>query len=170
MQRKEMPMKTMILYASKYGFTADCVAELKKNLNGETRLVNINSDKIPALDDYDTVLIGGSIYIGQIDKKIKKYCLSHLDELKNKTLGFFISCGSAETIDTYFKDSFTDILLEKALTLDNFGGEMRPDKMKFFHKFVSNMVEKSGQKDNTSPMKPLPESILRMANTINTHS
>ena len=163
-------MKTMILYASNYGFTADCTAELKKNLHGETRLVNINSDKIPALNDYDTVLVGGSIYIGQINKKIKKYCLAHLDELQNKNLGFFISCGSPETIEDYFKNSFPEALLEKALCLENFGGEMRPDKMKFFHKFVSNMVEKSAQKDDTPAMRPLPEHIIRMANTINNHS
>lgn len=160
-------MKTLIIYASTYGFTQDCVQMLKQNLNGETRIVNINKDVVPPLDDFDIILIGGSIYIGQIHKKIKKYCLSHLDELKNKKLGFFVSCGSAETVDTYFKNSFPEALLDKALSTQNFGGEMRPDKMNFFHKFVSNMVEKSAEKENTPPMKPLPENIIQMSNTIN---
>ncbi len=160
-------MKTLIIYASTYGFTQDCVQMLKQNLNGETRIVNINKDAIPPLDDFDIILIGGSIYIGQIQKKIKKYCLANVDSLKNKKLGFFISCGSAETIDTYFKNSFPEILLEKALFTENFGGEMRPNKMNFFHKFISNMVEKSADKEAAPPMKPLPENILKMGNVIN---
>jgi len=160
-------MKTMILYASTYGFTRDCAQKLKQNLNGETILIDINKDPIPALDNFDTVLIGGSIYIGQIQKKIKKYCLSHLDELKNKKLGFFISCGSAETVDTYFKNSFPEILLKKALSIQNFGGEMRPDQMNFFHKFISNMVDKSADKQAAPPMKPLPENIIQMSNVMN---
>lgn len=160
-------MKTLIIYASTYGFTRDCVQMLKQNLNGETRIVNINKDAIPPLDDFDTILIGGSIYIGQIQKKIKKYCLANVDALKNKKLGFFISCGSAATIDTYFKNSFPEALLEKALFTENFGGEMRPDNMNFFHKFISNMVEKSADKEAAPPMKPLPENIAQIGNVLN---
>lgn len=160
-------MKTLILYASTYGFTQDCAQTLKENLNGETRIVNINKNPIPSLDDFDTVLIGGSIYMGQIQKKIKQYCLANEDALKKKKLGFFISCGAAENYDDYFKTSFPEMLLEKAVAVENFGGEMRPDKMNFFHKFISNMVEKSADKNNTPPMKPLPEKIINMANAIN---
>lgn len=160
-------MKTMILYASTYGFTGDCVEMLKQNLNGSIHIVNINSDPLPALDDFDTILIGGSIYMGQIQKKIKKYCLSNQDTLKNKNLGFFISCGATENYDDYFKNAFPEMLLEKALSVENFGGEMRPERMNFFHKFIANMVEKSTAKDNTPPMKPLPENIIGMANIIN---
>ncbi|WP_286946980.1 flavodoxin domain-containing protein [Acetobacterium sp. UBA5834] len=160
-------MKTLILYASTYGFTKDCVQMLKKNVNGDVQIVNITKESIPTLDDYDTILIGGSIYMGQIQKPIKNYCLKNLDALKNKKIGFFISCGSAEHSDDYFKTAFPETLLNQAVSIENFGGEMRPDKMNFFHKFVSNMVEKSSDKNNTPPMKPLPENILNMATIIN---
>lgn len=160
-------MKTMILYASIYGFTQDCVQKLEEALTGEMRTVNIHKDTIPSLEDYDTVLIGGSIYMGQIQKKIKKYCLSNVDTLKNKNIGFFISCGAGENYHDYFKTAFPDSLLEKALSVENFGGELRPDKMSFFHKFITNMIEKSNDKNNASPMKPLPENIKRMAKTLN---
>lgn len=160
-------MKTLILYASTYGFTQDFAQMLKENLNGETSIVNINKNSIPSLDNFDTVLIGGSIYMGQIQKKIKQYSLANEDALKKKTLGFFISCGSAEHSNDYFKNAFPESLLNKAVSVENFGGEMRTDKMNFFHKFVSNMVEKSADKNNTPPMKPLPENIINMANAIN---
>ncbi len=160
-------MKTLIIYASTYGYTRDCVHSLKQQLNGETRIVDINKEAVPALTDFDTILIGGSIYIGQIQKKIKKYCLAHVDALKNKNLGFFIACGSAETIATYFKNSFPEPLLEKALFTENVGGEMRPDKMNFFHRFITKMIDKSADKQAAPAMKPLPENVVKMANAIN---
>lgn len=163
-------MKTMIIYASTYGFTQDCVQMLKQNLNGETRVVNINKDTIPALDDFDTILIGGSIYMGQIQKKIKQYCISNQDTLKNKKLGFFISCSTAESCDDFVKEAFPETLLKRALEVQNFGGEMRPDKMNFFHKFITKMVTKSADKEKAPPMKPLTENIIRLANTFNTTS
>lgn len=160
-------MKTIILYASTYGYTQDCVQTLKDKLAGETAIFNINKDTLPDLNDYDTVLIGGSIYMGQIQKKIKKYCLSNIDVLKNKNLGFFISCGAPENYDDYFKNAFPAALLEKALATQIFGGELRPDKMNFFHKFIMTNIAKASDKDKTQPMKPLPENIQNMSTVFN---
>lgn len=160
-------MKTLIIYASTYGFTQDCVQILKKNLNDETSIVNINKNPIPSLENFDTILIGGSIYMGQIQKKIKQYCLTNADALKKKNLGLFISCGSPENCRDYYKSAFPETLLEKACSVESFGGEMRPDKMNFFHKFIINMVEKSADKENSPPMKPLLENIMKMADIIN---
>ncbi|MBC3890006.1 flavodoxin [Acetobacterium paludosum] len=160
-------MKTLILYASTYGYTQECAAKLSNDLLGDVLLVNINADPVPPLEEYDTVLIGGSIYMGQIQKKIKEYCLANADSLKKKNLGFFISCGSAENFDENIKNSFPEALINAALSIENFGGEFRIDKMKLSHKLIMKMVAKATEKDNKPPAKPMPENIKKMAQTIN---
>jgi len=160
-------MKTLILYASTYGYTQECAATLSRNLAGDVRLVNIGKDPVPSLEEYDTVLIGGSIYMGQIQKKIKEFCISNADSLKSKNLGFFISCSSPENFNENLKNYFPEDLIRSALSIENFGGEFRSDKMKLSHKLIMKMVAKATEKDNKPPARPLPENIAKMAQTIN---
>jgi len=160
-------MKTMILYASTYGYTQECAAKLSKELAGDVLLLNINKDPVPPSEAYDTILIGGSIYMGQIQKKIKEYCIANADSLKKKNLGFFISCGSAENFNESVKNAFPEDLIKNALSIENFGGEFRIDNMKFSHKLIMKMVAKATEKDNKPPAKPMPENIEKMAQTIN---
>ena len=159
-------MKTMILFGSTYGYTQECATKLAKDLGGEVLLVNNAKDKIPSLDDYDTILIGGSIYMGQIQKKIKEYCISNKEVLKNKNLGFFISSGIPENFDANIKNAFPESLLKSALSIENFGGELRTEKMKVTHKLLTAMMKKATAKENKPPTEPLPENIAKMAKTI----
>ncbi|MGV8906082.1 MAG: flavodoxin domain-containing protein [Acetobacterium sp.] len=159
-------MKTMILFGSTYGYTQECATKLAKNLGGDALLVNIADDKIPPLEDYDTILIGGSIYMGQIQKKIKAYCISNETVLKDKNLGFFISSGTPDNFDVNIKNSFPESLLKIALSIENFGGELRTEKMKLTHKLLTNIMKKATEKENKPPTKPLPENIQKMAKAI----
>ena len=62
-------MKAAIVYATKYGCTKKCAEMLKTYLNGEADILSAKSDKI-SLAQYDTVFIGGSVYMGKIQKEI----------------------------------------------------------------------------------------------------
>lgn len=159
-------MKTMILFASTYGYTQECATKLAKDLEDEVCLVNIGIDKIPSLDAFDTILIGGSIYMGQIQKKIKEYCISNEDLLKNKNLGFFIASGTPENFEVNIKNAFPEPLLKSALSIENFGGELRTDKMKLSHKLITSIMKKTTAKENNPPTTPLSENIERMVRTI----
>jgi len=159
-------MKTMILFGSTYGYTKECATKLANDLEGEVCLVDIGKDTIPELDDYDTILIGGSIYMGQIQKKIKEYCISNEASLKNKNLGFFISCGTPNNFDDNIINAFPEPLLKNALSIENFGGELRTDKMKLAHKLITNLMKKATAKENNPETKPLPENIEKMVQTI----
>ena len=66
-------MKTIIVYSSKYGYTEDCVNSLAEKIDGEVSTFNIYTEKIPSIDEFDNIIIGGSIYMGQIQKKLKLY-------------------------------------------------------------------------------------------------
>lgn len=159
-------MKTMILFASTYGYTQECATKLAKDLEDDVRLVNIGKDSIPSLEVFDTILIGGSIYMGQIQKNIKDYCVSNEELLKNKNLGFFISSGTPENFDLNIKNAYPEPLLKNALSIENFGGELRTEKMKLSHKLITSIMKKATAKENNSPTKPLPENIKRMVQTI----
>ena len=63
-------MKIAIVYATKYGCTKKCAEILKSYLHGEVSIHSAKADKIN-LSRYDAVFIGGSVYMGKIQKEIK---------------------------------------------------------------------------------------------------
>ena len=56
-------MKTLILYATKYGATEACARLLAQNLEGEVQIINIKQAKDIDLRKYDRVILGSSIYV-----------------------------------------------------------------------------------------------------------
>lgn len=70
-------MKTAIVYATKYGCTKRCAEILKSYLKGEVTILSVKADKIN-LSQYDAVFIGGSIYMGKIQKEITQFCKRNL--------------------------------------------------------------------------------------------
>jgi menaquinone-dependent protoporphyrinogen oxidase len=80
-------MNNLIVYASKLGTTKCCFEHLSSKLLGETTIINIRKDK---LHDFDTIIIGGSIYTGQIQEALKNYSHNHIYIVTKKRLGLFI--------------------------------------------------------------------------------
>ena len=73
-------MKTAIVYATKYGCTKECAQILKTYLHGEVNILSAKADKIN-LSQYDAVFIGGSVYMGKIQKEITQFCKRNLKQL-----------------------------------------------------------------------------------------
>lgn len=160
-------MKIMIIYATKYGFTKDCAELLKNKISGEVSITNVMIDTIPSLNEYDTIIIGGSIYMGQIQKKLKSYCFANTDLLAKKNIALFLCCGSEENFEQNLKNAFPDVLLNKAISKECFGGEFRVDKMNFFHKFITKMALKSAEKKGKKTSTQLTENIFKLAESVN---
>ena len=157
-------MKTLIIYASKHGCTEKCSRLLMDKLNGEVKIVDIKKEKIPEIALFDNIIIGGSVYIGRIQKEVNQFCLKNISELKKKNLGFFICCMSERDIaEKQIKTSFPEELLTKAVTSGYFGGEFIFKKMSFFEKFIIKKISKT-DKDSSTVSK---ESINRFAQLIN---
>ena len=85
-------MKTLIVYATKHGCTEKCANELKNNLTGEIELHNLKKSVKTDLNDFWTIIIGGSIHVGQVQKNVKQFCLNNLDLLIEKKIGLFLCC------------------------------------------------------------------------------
>ncbi|RLC55726.1 MAG: hypothetical protein DRH89_07105 [Candidatus Cloacimonadota bacterium] len=64
-------MKTAIIYMTKHGTTEKIAELLKSKLEpGQTQIFNLKKSKLIELDNYETIIIGGSIHVGSIPKKL----------------------------------------------------------------------------------------------------
>lgn len=156
-------MKTLIVYATKHGFAEKCSELLKDKLSGEVMAVNIRKDAIPSLSSFDKVIIGGSIYIGKIQKEISAFCTENLDVLKDKKIGLFICGMQKDNIKTEIATSFPNDLLTHASAKECFGGEFIMKNMNALERFIIKMVAKTkSDVSNTSE-----ENIDRLAKVMN---
>lgn len=143
-------MNTLIVYTSKYGCTEKCAGLLSKELNDRVDIINLKNTGDIDISKYDKVIIGGSIYIGRIQKEVTEFCSKNLDKLKEKGIGLFI-CGmqEGEAINTELNQNFPSELLNIAAAKEYLGGEFIFDKMNFMEKLIVKVVSKvSSNKSN----------------------
>lgn len=136
-------MKTLIAYASKYGTTEKCANILKTKLSGEVELHDLK-EGIPAISEYDRIVIGGSIYAGQIRKEVTAFCKEKGNELKTKEIGLFIVCmRDGKMAQEQLRAVYPQDLLNHAKASGVFGGEFKFGKMSFFDKLITKVVAKT---------------------------
>ncbi len=136
-------MNTLIVYSSKYGCTEKCAKLIKEKLNDEVVLINLKNVKEVDLSKYNKVIIGGSIYIGKIQKSVTEFCTKYLDQLVKKKIGLFI-CGmqDSEVMNTELNQNYPTELLKIAESKEWLGGEFLLDKMSFMDKLIVKKVSK----------------------------
>lgn len=157
-------MDTIIVYATKYGCTERCAEVLAGKLSGRVDLCNLKKGRLPELEQYDKVIIGGSIYIGGIQKEVKEFCSKNLSILKDKKIGLFI-CGMQkdDAIETELNTAFPQELLSAAVSREYFGGEFIFKKMNFLDRLIVKKVSKI-DKDTSNIMD---ENINKLAQAMN---
>ena len=130
--------KILIFYGTRYGATegvAGKMSELAKENGIQTDVLNLKDlpdDKIPDFGEYDGIIIGSSIRIGQW-RDVKKFVGNYKDELnsfKGKK-GFYVCSAYAADPDSYervkveyTKDACEKLGVEKLDLYDAFGGLM----------------------------------------------
>ncbi|KPI52430.1 flavodoxin [Clostridioides difficile] len=157
-------MNTIIIYSSKYGCTKDCANILKNKLSDNITIVDINdSNPKIELSKFDTIIIGSSIYVGSVSKKIRILCNDNIELLNKKRVGVFLCCGFSEQADKYLKSNFPASLLENANAIGVFGSEARLEKMKFLDKLIMKSVSK-GNYDSFKISQDSIDDFLRNLN------
>lgn len=137
-------MKTLIAYSSKYGCTQKCAEALSEKLSGQTHLVNLKSSKAVDLSQYDRVVIGGSMYMGKIQKQVSSFCTRNLNQLKDKKIGLFICCmAEGEEAQSELHNAFPKELLETAVASEYFGGEFIFEKMNPMYRLIIKKTAKT---------------------------
>ena len=134
-------MKTAIVYATKYGCTKKCADILKTYLHGEVNILSVKADKIN-LSQYDTVFIGGSVYMGKIQKEITHFCKRNLKQLLHKKIGLFACCYTPKDTVGFFETLYPIELINHASYVTSVGGIMDYEKMNFLYRKLLKKMKK----------------------------
>ncbi len=139
-------MKTLIVYMTHHGTTKKVVDHLLSLLGeGETTVVNLNEVSDPDLSPYACVIVGGSIHVGQIQGKVKRFCEFHKDQLLQKRLGLFLCFMNKELAQQEFENAYSAELRTHATAHGLFGGELLFEKMNFLERFMTRMIAKENK-------------------------
>jgi len=155
-------MNTLILYATKYGSATACVNALREKLTGEVRIVNIKTDPVPELGEFDQVILGGSIYVGKIQKEMTAFSEQRLDALLMKKVGLFICAGEKKAEYAELQAAFPPRLYDHAVVKDVFGYEIHLEKMNWLER---QMMRLKGVKSSSSQL--LQDNIDKLAAAMN---
>ncbi len=134
-------MKTAIVYCTTHGCTEKCAAELSQQLNGTADLYNIKKKAPKNLAEYETIIIGGSIHAGQVQRRVKSFCEKNESVLLQKRLGLFLCCmEEGDNAHKQFDNAFPEMLRQHATAHGLFGGEFDFDRMGFVAKAIVKKV------------------------------
>lgn len=141
-------MNVLIAYAGKTGATKKCVDYMKMISIENVTLYDAKAGGDINYEDYDVIIMGGSIRIGVMDNSIRKFAKER--DFSGKKIGLFVVCGISENQDKYLRTNFPDITPDAEAC---FGGEFALTKVKGLEKLVIKRAIKDSAKKN----KPLPE-------------
>ena len=131
-------MKTLIAYSTTLGCTEQCASKLKEGMGNGVELTRISRRRKYQLNNFDTIIIGGSIHEGMIQHSVKRFCEVHIDILLKKNIGLFVCCVDPSTDEKELvKHAFPDQLVEHALASGFFGGELNFKKMNLLQKIMT---------------------------------
>ena len=130
--------KTLIAYSTTLGCTEQCASKLKDDLGEGVEMVRISRRRRFNLGDYGTIIVGGSIHEGMIQRSVYKFCESNLDELLKKEVGLFVCCMDVEANEQeLIQRTFPESLVKHALASGFFGGELNIKKMNLLQKIMT---------------------------------
>lgn len=146
-------MSTLIVYCSNHGTTKKVATKLKDRLSGEVTLLDISKQKQEiAFDDFDSIIVGGSIHIGNLQGKLKKFLQEYNHHLLMKKLGLFLCCmHDGEQAVEQMHNAFPEHLRENAVAIGLFGGEFLVSRMNFWEKLIVKKV--AGATEDVSNIK-----------------
>lgn len=157
-------MKTAICYATKSGTTKECAELLKKQLP-DAVLCNVETDKV-TLDNYDCIIVGGSIRMGKLHKAAAKFITDNKAALMNKKCAFFICCGFPDQAEAFLVQNIDKELLSHSVCAATFGGKMELEKLSGMDKFIAKAVGNSMKNDPNKIPRILPENIKQFAEAV----
>ena len=136
-------LKNLIVYTTKYGSVEKSSKKLKEHLQGETTIINLKTETVPDIRDFDRIILGGSIYLGKVQKQLTKFACENERLLLKKKIGLFVNSGKQnKKKDDQLKNSFPEKLYDNAVVTGLFGDEITIEKCSFMDKLALRIIKK----------------------------
>ncbi|MCL2573617.1 MAG: flavodoxin domain-containing protein [Defluviitaleaceae bacterium] len=132
-------MKTLILYASKYGATKEIANRIASKIDNAV-VCDLKQGNLPSIADYGCIIVGSSLYAGSIRKEAKVFAAENANILAEKKLGLFLSGFAAD--EKYFATNYPQNLLDIVKAKAFLGGIFDPQKAVGFERFIIKLVMK----------------------------
>ena len=132
-------MKTMIAYSSTHGSAEECACQLAQKFN-EAEVINLKQHSVNP-SNYDCVILGSSIYGGQVQREVRDYCKKYLGILLQKPLGIYFTCMTQDETELrqFLEYAFPAEIVDHLTTFCAVGGAVYFTKMNFLERSASRI-------------------------------
>jgi menaquinone-dependent protoporphyrinogen oxidase len=130
-------MPVIIIFMSLHGCAEKAALIFREMSPRNVVLSNLRNQAPPSLDEFDTVIIGGSVHMGEVQGKIRKFCYENEDKLLKKRLGLYLCHMEEGSIALrQFNEAYSEKLRNHAVAKGLFGGEFNINKMDKYEKML----------------------------------
>ncbi len=163
-------IKALIVYGTRYGTTAntsEVIADLLRHEGLEVKVIDAKKEKVQNISDFKLIIVGSGIQMGKWASEPEDFIKKHQNELAQKKLALFVSCGGANPLSEgeqkakelndakrkYLEDKAVELKVNP-VALGFFGGCYDFNKMSwFFRKTLSSIkpkLEGAGYKETAT--------------------
>jgi menaquinone-dependent protoporphyrinogen oxidase len=136
-------MRTVIIFATNHGSTQKVAEHISKLLdNQNVDLINLKQTQNIPLEDYDYVVIGGSIHAGKIQKIVNKFCFDNIDKLLTKKIALYLCAMHENEFESQLNRAYPEELRNNSKSNKVVGGEFLFEKMNFIERFIVKKIAK----------------------------
>lgn len=150
--RAEQQKNIVIIYSSRYGSTAQNAKWIAEGLEGKALVVAAKD--VGDLSGYDHVILGSGIYGSQLHKDMSTFLEERKDEISNKIVALFVTCGSPPSYAQKYLEMFAEKCGVKPKLTKAFPGWQKkellsPEDYKILENYYKNINQPFEDYDHT---------------------
>ena len=126
------------MYESRYGTAKKAAGYIASKLGSAAEMMTSGKAAKKDPGDFDNIIIGGSIMMGKIQKKISDYIDANMDTLLKKRIALFLAAANTEKegLEKEINDAFPKRLRDVSLYTAHAGYAYVFEKMNFIFKAI----------------------------------
>jgi menaquinone-dependent protoporphyrinogen IX oxidase len=148
----------VIIYASRYGSTAQTAQWIAEGMEGKAAVVSLKD--VGDLSAYQNIILGSGIYFDQLHPDMSAFLETRGEEVRNKLLAVFVVCGTPPDQAQGYLDMFAEKCKAKPGLMKAFNGWIKkellsPEDSKSLGDYYKSINEPFNNYDNTDKAKCL---------------